>query len=43
VVFVSILKARGYDKLIDVEGGLSAIKASKKFKVTDYICPTSML
>jgi glyoxylase-like metal-dependent hydrolase (beta-lactamase superfamily II)/rhodanese-related sulfurtransferase len=43
MVFVSILKARGYDKLIDVEGGLSAIKASNKFKVTDYICPTSML
>ncbi len=43
MVFVSILKARGYDKLIDVEGGLCAIKASKKFKVTDYTCPTSML
>jgi rhodanese-related sulfurtransferase len=43
MVFVFILKAHGYDKLIDVEGGLSAIKASNKFKVTDYICPTSML
>lgn len=43
MIFASILKARGYDKLIDVDGGFSAIKASGKFKVTDYVCPTTML
>ena len=43
MVFVSILKARGYLNLIDVEGGLNAIKATNKFNITDYICPTSML
>ena len=43
MVFASILKARGYDKLIDVAGGFSAIKASGKFKTTDYVCPSTML
>ncbi|HEX6849065.1 MAG TPA: MBL fold metallo-hydrolase, partial [Chitinophagaceae bacterium] len=43
MAFVSILRARGYDKLIDVKGGFKAIKESGKFKVTDYICPTTML
>ena len=43
VIFNSILKARGYDNLIDVQGGFDAIKASGKFKVSDYVCPTTML
>jgi glyoxylase-like metal-dependent hydrolase (beta-lactamase superfamily II)/rhodanese-related sulfurtransferase len=43
MIFASILKARGYDKLIDVAGGFKAIKESGKFAVTDYICPTTML
>jgi hydroxyacylglutathione hydrolase len=43
MVFASILKARGFDKLIDVDGGFSAIKASGKFKVSDYVCPSTML
>jgi hydroxyacylglutathione hydrolase len=43
MVFASILKARGYDNLIDVDGGFSAIKESGKFKITDYVCPTTML
>lgn len=43
MVFASILKARGFNNLINVEGGFNAIKASEKFKVTDYICPTTML
>ena len=43
MVFVSILKARGYDKLIDIKGGFKSIKESGKFKVTDYVCPTTML
>jgi glyoxylase-like metal-dependent hydrolase (beta-lactamase superfamily II)/rhodanese-related sulfurtransferase len=43
MAFASILKARGYHNLIDVDGGFAAIKASGKFKVTDYVCPTTML
>jgi len=43
MIFSSILKARGFDKLIDVDGGFAAIKATGKFKVTDYVCPTTML
>lgn len=43
MVFASILKARGYNNLIDVDGGFKAIKESGMFKVTDYVCPTTML
>ncbi len=43
MVFASILKARGYDNLIDVDGGFSAIKQTGKFKITDYVCPSTML
>jgi glyoxylase-like metal-dependent hydrolase (beta-lactamase superfamily II)/rhodanese-related sulfurtransferase len=43
MVFNSILRARGYDNLIDVDGGFNAIKESEKFKVTDYVCPTTLL
>lgn len=43
MVFISILQARGYKNLTDVAGGFNAIKASQKFKVTDYVCPTTML
>lgn len=43
MVFASILKARGYDNLINVEGGFKAIKDSGKFPVTEYVCPTTML
>jgi glyoxylase-like metal-dependent hydrolase (beta-lactamase superfamily II)/rhodanese-related sulfurtransferase len=43
MIFTSILRARGYDKLIDVKGGFKAMKDSGKFKVTDYVCPTTML
>lgn len=43
MVFASILKARGYNNLIDVDGGFAAIKTSGKFKVTDYVCPSTML
>ncbi len=43
MVFNSILRARGYDNLIDVNGGFKAIKESGKFTITDYVCPTTML
>jgi rhodanese-related sulfurtransferase len=43
MVFTSILRARGYDNLIDVQGGFKAIKESGKFAVTDYVCPSTLL
>ncbi|WP_026947359.1 MBL fold metallo-hydrolase [Algoriphagus marincola] len=43
MIFNSILKARGYDNLIDVAGGFTAIKESGKLKVSDYVCPTTLL
>jgi len=43
MVFNSILRARGYDNLIDVKGGFKDIKESEKFKVSEYVCPTTLL
>jgi glyoxylase-like metal-dependent hydrolase (beta-lactamase superfamily II)/rhodanese-related sulfurtransferase len=43
MIFNSTLRARGYNNLIDVTGGFKAIKESNKFKVTDYVCPSTML
>ena len=43
MIFISALKARGYDNLIDVKGGFGAIKKSEKFNTSDYVCPTTLL
>ena len=43
MIFSSILRARGYDNLVDVAGGFKALKESEKFKLTDYVCPTTLL
>jgi hydroxyacylglutathione hydrolase len=43
MIFVSILKARGYDNLIDVKGGFKSIKETAKFELTDYVCPSTLL
>lgn len=43
MIFISILKARGYENLIDVRGGFKALKESGLFKVSDYVCPSTML
>ena len=43
MIFASILKARGYDNLINVEGGFTSIKNSGAFAVTEYVCPSTML
>jgi len=43
MIFASILKARGYDNLIDVDGGFKAIKESNKFSISDYVCPSTLL
>ncbi|ULQ55418.1 MBL fold metallo-hydrolase [Flavihumibacter rivuli] len=43
MIFNSILRARGYDNLVDVKGGFKAIKDSGLFKVSDYVCPSTLL
>lgn len=43
MIFVSILKARGFDNLIDVKAGFKAMKESNKFNLTEYVCPTTLL
>lgn len=43
MIFNSILRARGYNKLVDVKGGFKAMKESGLFPITDYVCPTTLL
>ena len=43
MVFISILKARGFNNLTDVNGGFAAIKRSGEFQISDYVCPTTLL
>lgn len=43
MIFNSILRARGFDNLVDVKGGFKAIKESGKFPVSDYVCPSTLL
>jgi hydroxyacylglutathione hydrolase len=42
IIFISVLRARGYYKLIDVKGGFNAIKESGKINLTDYVCPSTL-
>jgi glyoxylase-like metal-dependent hydrolase (beta-lactamase superfamily II)/rhodanese-related sulfurtransferase len=43
MIFVSILKARGYDNLIDVKGGYKAIKDTGKIPASDFVCPSTLI
>ncbi|OEK03985.1 MBL fold metallo-hydrolase [Roseivirga misakiensis] len=41
VIFASILKSRGYDKIVDVAGGFAAI-VKEGIPVTDFVCPSTL-
>jgi len=41
VIFISILKAKGFSKLIDVAGGYGALRQTAVPK-TDFVCPTEI-
>ena len=41
MIAASILKARGYHKIIDVQGGFKAIKETS-IPLTEYVCPTTL-
>ena len=43
MIFISILKARGFQNLIDIKGGFKDLKASNQFKLTEFKIPTSLL
>lgn len=43
MIFVSILQSRGYRNLVNVDGGFKALKDSSQFKISDYVCPTTLL
>jgi len=43
MIFNSILRARGYHNLIDINGGFKDMKESGHFKVSDYVCPSTLL
>lgn len=43
MIFNSILKSRGYDNLIDIQGGFKAIKEAGLVKISEYVCASTML
>jgi hydroxyacylglutathione hydrolase len=43
MIFMSTLKARGFNNLVDVKGGFTALKNSGNFKISEYVCPSTML
>jgi glyoxylase-like metal-dependent hydrolase (beta-lactamase superfamily II)/rhodanese-related sulfurtransferase len=43
MTFVSMLKAEGWNNLVDVKGGFSALKASGRFQVSEYVSPVTAL
>jgi hydroxyacylglutathione hydrolase len=43
MIFISILKARGYENLVNINGGFKDLKESGKFATTDYVRPTTLL
>ena len=43
MIFSSILRARGYDNLIDIAGGFKSIKELGKIEVSAYVCPSTLL
>lgn len=42
MIFISILKARGFQYLIDVQGGFNAIKQEGTIPLTNFICPSTL-
>ncbi|GGE41992.1 glyoxylase-like metal-dependent hydrolase (beta-lactamase superfamily II) [Pedobacter psychrotolerans] len=42
VIFNSIMRARGYHNLIDVEGGFKAIKENSHIPTTTFVCPSTL-
>ncbi len=41
--FISIMKTKGFRNLVNIDGGIQAIKAVGKMELTEYVCPTTLL
>lgn len=42
MIFISILKARGYENLINIKGGFKAIKQHGAIEICHYVCPLTI-
>jgi glyoxylase-like metal-dependent hydrolase (beta-lactamase superfamily II)/rhodanese-related sulfurtransferase len=42
MVFASILRARGFEHLVDIKGGWKAIEAQANIAKTDFACPSTI-
>ncbi len=42
MIAASILKSRGFENVVDVQGGFKAILETTKFETTDYVCPNTL-
>ena len=42
MIFNSILRARGYHNLVDINGGFTAIKQSNLFNLSNFVCPSTL-
>ncbi|MGZ5283950.1 MAG: rhodanese-like domain-containing protein, partial [Bacteroidia bacterium] len=42
MIAASILKARGFENIVEVAGGFGAIKNSGKLQTTAYVCPSTL-
>lgn len=42
MIFASILKARGFEHLADIQGGFKAIQENGAFTLTDFVCPSTL-
>ena len=43
MIFNSIMRARGYNNLVNVIGGFTAMKEGGKFNISPYVCPSTLL
>lgn len=43
MIMASMLKARGFEKVIDVAKGFNGIKGETDLKLTEYVCPSTLL
>ena len=43
MIFISILKGRGYNRLVDVKGGYKAMKETGGFRTSQYVQPITEL
>ena len=42
MIAASILKARGFEQVIDIKGGWKALEAIESLPKTEYVCPTTI-